>query len=94
MEKVDAEKMRKFCADYFVNIGVGEDIRIKDLAQLIKDIVGFEGEIKHDLSKPDGIPRKLLDISKIKALGWKPEVSLEEGIKKTYEWYIEQVLNL
>ena len=94
MEKVDAEKMREFCADYFVNIGVGEDIRIKDLAQLIKDIVSFEGEIKHDLSKPDGTPRKLLDISKIKALGWKPEVSLEEGIKRTYEWYIEQVLNL
>jgi len=91
MEKVDAEKMREFCGDYFVNIGVGEDIRIKDLAQLIKDIVGFEGEIKHDLSKPDGTPRKLLDISKIKALGWEPKVSLEEGIKRTYEWYIKQI---
>ena len=91
MEKVDAEKMREFCADYFVNVGIGEDIRIKDLARLVKDIVGFEGEIKHDLSKPDGTPRKLLDVSKIKTLGWEPKISLEEGVKRAYEWYMEQV---
>ncbi len=87
MENVDAEDMRELCPDYFVNVGTGEDLKIKDLAMMIKDIVGFKGDIIHDLSKPDGTPRKLLDISKIKELGWKPKVSLEEGIRKTYEWY-------
>ena len=91
MEEVEAEDMRKLSPDYFVNIGVGEDIKIKDLARLVKEIVGFEGEIKHDLSKPDGTPRKLLDVSKIKELGWKPRTSLEEGIKRTYEWYVKQM---
>lgn len=72
----------------FINVGVGEDIKIKDLAKLIKDVVGFDGEIKWDFSKPDGMPRKLLDISKIKTLGWEPKIKLKEGIKKTYDWYI------
>lgn len=71
----------------FVNIGTGKDIKINDLAKTIKEIVGFEGEIRHDTSKPDGTPRKLLDISRMKALGWEPKTSLEEGIRKTYEWY-------
>ncbi len=71
-----------------VNIGTEEEIRIKDLAAIIKETVGFEGKIAHDLSKPDGMPRKLLDISRIKALGWKPETSLKEGIRKTYQWYL------
>jgi GDP-L-fucose synthase len=72
----------------FVNIGTEEEIRIKDLAALIKEIVGFEGKIVHDLSKPDGMQRKLSDISKIKALGWQPKKTLKEGIKKSYEWYL------
>ena len=67
-----------------VNLGTGEDIKLKDLALLIKNVVGFEGEIKYDLSKPDGTLRKLLDVSKMKALGWKPRISLEEGIKRVY----------
>jgi GDP-L-fucose synthase len=71
----------------FVNIGAGEDIKIKDLANLIKEIVGFDGEIKHDLSKPDGTPRKLLDVSKIKSLGWEAKIGLKKGIMKTYAWY-------
>jgi GDP-L-fucose synthase len=87
MENVEAERMREFCADYFVNVGVGEDIKLKDLFYLVRDIIGFKGEIRHDLSKPDGTPRKLLDVSKIFNLGWRPKVSLEEGIRKTYEWY-------
>ncbi|MDO8785533.1 MAG: NAD-dependent epimerase/dehydratase family protein [Syntrophales bacterium] len=66
----------------FINIGTGEDIKVKDLANMIKDIVGFEGEVRHDLAKPDGTPKKLLDISRMKALGWEPRVSLEEGIRK------------
>ena len=70
-----------------VNIGVGEDIAIKDLAVLISKIVGFEGNIEHDLSKPDGTPRKLMDVSKLHGLGWKAQTGLEEGIRKVYAEY-------
>lgn len=76
-----------------VNIGTGSDIAIKDLALLIKDIVEYEGEIKHDLSKPDGTPRKLMDVSKLKKAGWTASIGLEEGIRKVYaelegeEWF-------
>jgi GDP-L-fucose synthase len=66
----------------FVNIGTGEDLTIKDLVTLIKDIVGFKGNVVWDTTKPDGTPRKLLDVSRIKALGWKPEIGLEEGIRR------------
>lgn len=72
-----------------INIGTGEDLSIAELAEIIKNIVGFEGEIKYDSSKPDGTPRKLLDVSRIHNLGWKHKTSLEEGIKKTYEWFLE-----
>lgn len=72
-----------------INIGVGEDVSIRDLAELIKGIVGFEGEIQWDKSKPDGTPRKLLDVSRIRKLGWEPELSLEVGIRSTYAWYLE-----
>lgn len=68
-----------------VNIGVGEDISILDLANLVKKIVGFEGEIQLDTSKPDGTPRKLMDVSKLNSLGWKASISLEKGIKMVYE---------
>lgn len=71
----------------FVNIGTGVDITIADLAQLIKRITGFDGAVRHDHTKPDGTPRKLLDISKIRSLGWEPKTSLEDGIKKTYAYY-------
>lgn len=74
----------------FINIGTGNDITIRNLAYMIKDIVGFQGDIKWDTDKPEGTPRKLLDVSKINALGWSPEVTLEEGIKRTYNWYLEQ----
>ena len=76
-----------------VNIGTGEDIKIKDLANLVKSVVGFDGEIRYDITKPDGTPRKLLDISKIKALGWKPIVGLEEGVELLYEWYVSSLRN-
>jgi len=69
----------------FVNVGVGEDISIKELAELVKQIVGFTGHIKFDTSKPDGTPRKLLDVSKIHNLGWKHKIELVEGIKMVYE---------
>lgn len=69
----------------FVNIGTGEDITIKDLTLLIKHIVGYEGEIRHDTTKPDGTPRKLMDVSRLNSLGWKASITLEEGIRKVYE---------
>jgi GDP-L-fucose synthase len=69
----------------FLNIGCGEDISIKELAILIKGIIGYEGELKFDTSKPDGTPRKLLDVSKLYATGWRPKVGLEEGVRKVYE---------
>jgi len=72
----------------FINIGTGKDLKIKELAELIKEIVGFKGEIKWDTSKPDGTPRKLLDVSRLTKLGWQPKVSLEEGIVRTYQWYV------
>lgn len=81
MENFDAKEVGQF-----VNIGVGEDVSISELAEMIKDIVGFEGEIVYDTSKPDGTPRKLLDVSLLHALGWKHKITLKDGITKTYEW--------
>ncbi|HRD37017.1 MAG TPA: GDP-L-fucose synthase [Bacteroidia bacterium] len=77
--------MKNYSGDKFVNIGTGVDLTIKDLALLIKKIVGYEGEIKHDLTKPDGTPRKLMDVSFLHSLGWKHKIELEEGIKAVYE---------
>ena len=71
-----------------INIGCGTDITIRDLAGLIAEIVGYQGDIVWDGSRPDGAPRKLLDISKLEQLGWKSSISLAEGIKRTYEWYL------
>ena len=70
-----------------LNIGVGEDIRIGDLAELVAEVVGFEGTLEYDTSKPDGTPRKLLDVSRLNNLGWKARWSLREGIAATYDWY-------
>lgn len=75
----------------FVNIGTGEDITIKQLAELTKEIVRFRGEIRHDRSKPDGTPRKLLDVGRIQALGWKAAIPLKKGIELTYAWYRESM---
>jgi len=80
MEKVEAEQMRKISPDYFVNIGTGKDIKIKELAKLIREIVGYQGEITHDTTRPDGTPRKLLDVSKINELGWRYRIELNEGV--------------
>jgi GDP-L-fucose synthase len=83
--------MNNYSGDQFVNVGVGKDISILELAELIKDIVGFEGEIVNDLSKPDGTPRKLLNVTRLNDLGWKAKISLEKGIKNTYEWFKENI---
>jgi GDP-L-fucose synthase len=73
--------------DEIINIGTGEDLSIADLADTIKRVVGYQGEIVYDISKPDGTPRKLLDVSKIHNLGWKHKIDLKTGIKETYQWY-------
>lgn len=78
--------------DNLYNVGVGSDLTIKELALLIQRIVGHTGEINWDSSKPDGTPRKLMDVSKLHELGWKANITLEEGIKDTYEWYLTQLI--
>lgn len=77
--------MNTYDGEQFVNIGSGTDLTIKDLALMIKEIVGYQGEIIHDLSKPDGTPRKLMDVSYIHSLGWKHKIELQEGIKQVYD---------
>ncbi|MBL6992067.1 MAG: GDP-L-fucose synthase [Bacteriovoracaceae bacterium] len=84
-----AEQQNKKESGEFVNIGPGDDISIKDLAFLVKDITGYSGEIKFDATKPEGISKRLLDVSKANALGWTAKTKLKEGIKKTYEWFLE-----
>ena len=76
-----------------INVGWGEDISIRELAGLICDIVGFQGELAWDASKPDGTPRKLLDVSKLRSLGWRPTITLREGIAGTYEWFLQNCAN-
>ena len=78
----------KYESPEIINVGCGEDISIRELAELICDVVGFNGELAWDTTKPDGTPRKLLDVTRVRALGWQPETSLREGIARTYEWFL------
>ena len=93
MEQIDFtdtfDEHSKEIRNTHMNIGTGKDISIKDLAVLIKDIVGFDGELTFDHSKPDGTFRKLTDVSKLNTLGWRHKVELADGIKKLYDWYVE-----
>ena len=84
MEKISAEQ----CGEH-VNIGVGEDISIHELAQILAEAIGYTGSFRFDPSRPDGTPRKVLDVSKQKKLGWSAKTSLRDGIQKTYQWYLE-----
>ena len=83
------EEIREVAPDGMLNVGVGEDLSINDLMALIQEVVGHEGPVEHDHSKPDGTPRKLVDTSRLDALGWEAETSLREGLQKTYDWYRE-----
>jgi GDP-L-fucose synthase len=85
--------MNKYNDGEIVNIGTGTDVTILELAQLIKSEVSFEGKLEFDATKPDGTPRKLLDVSKIHSLGWKAKVPLSEGIRKTVQWYLEHAVH-
>lgn len=79
--------MEHYSNDAPVNVGMGDDIAILELARLIADVVNYKGEILTDASQPDGTPRKLLDVSRVRSLGWSPKISLQEGIRSTYAWY-------
>jgi GDP-L-fucose synthase len=82
--------MQHYDSGEIVNIGVGEDLSVKELAEMIQKVVGFNGNIRYDRSKPDGTPRKLLDVSRIFSFGWRPKTSLSDGIRRTYDWYIKR----
>ena len=80
--------LEQYNSDQPINVGVGKDISIRELAELIRDVVGFRGDLVWDPSQPDGTPRKLLDVSRINALGWHARIGLREGITRTYEWFV------
>jgi len=81
--------MQKYDEEGHINVGTGEDVTIKQLAETIADVVGYDRYINWDTTKPNGTPRKVLNVDKIKSLGWEPKIGLREGIEKTYEWYLE-----
>ena len=88
MENVEAKDLYEKGISH-INIGSGKDLTINELAELIADVIGFKGKIAHDESKPDGTPRKLMDVSRINSLGWKYKTELKDGITKTYEWFLK-----
>ena len=83
--------LEKYDSPEIINVGCGEDISIHELAELICDVVGFDGELSWDKTKPDGTPRKLLDLSKLRGLGWTPTIPLRDGIAQTYKWFLKNV---
>lgn len=82
MEKIKLEES-------LYNVGTGDDLSFKELALLVQKVIGHQGEIIWDTSKPDGTPRKVMEVSKLKNLGWSPKISLEQGIEETYQWFLE-----
>ncbi len=88
MEKINAEDLYENKITH-LNVGTGKDITISDLANLISDIVGYKGKIDYDTTKPDGTPRKLMDVTRLNSLGWKYKTELDEGIRLTYKWFVE-----
>ena len=83
--------LEKYDSPEIINVGCGEDMSIRELAELVCGVVGFDGELSWDKTKPDGTPRKLLDVSKLRALGWKPTIPLRDGIVCTYDWFLKNV---
>jgi GDP-L-fucose synthase len=79
--------MQTYSDEAPINIGCGEDVSIADLAEIVRNVVGYEGRIVYDSNMPDGSPRKLLDVSRLRSLGWSPKISLREGIASTYAWF-------
>ena len=83
--------LEKYDSPEIINVGSGEDVTVRELAELICDIVGFDGDLTWDETKPDGTPRKLLDVSKLRTLGWQPTIPLRQGITQTYDWFLKNV---
>jgi GDP-L-fucose synthase len=81
--------MQKYDEAGHINVGTGEDVKIWELANIISDVVGYDRDINWDFTKPNGTPRKVLNVEKIKSLGWEPKIGLREGIESTYQWYKE-----
>jgi GDP-L-fucose synthase len=86
--------MNNYSGEQFVNIGTGEDITIADFAKLVPDVVGFEGTFAYDTSRPDGTPRKLVDVTRLTEAGWTSQIGLREGLERTYAWFLENMDNL
>ena len=80
--------MRTYESEQILNVGCGEDVTIRELAELIAQVVGFQGHLTFDASKPDGAPRKLLDVGRLASLGWSPGISLADGVRSTYDWFV------
>ena len=83
--------MEHYDSEPIVNIGWGEDISVRELAMLVKSVVGYEGELAFDETKPDGTPRKLLNVERLSSLGWRPKIGLKQGIESTYQWFVDHV---
>jgi GDP-L-fucose synthase len=86
--------MDHYDAEEIVNVGTGEDLTIRELAAMIGEVTGYRGEIQFDSSKPDGTPRKVLDVSKLSKLGWQAKIALREGVGKTHAWYLQRCSEL
>ena len=91
LEKLNADELYNEMKISHINIGFGEDLSIAELANIIANIVGYKGEIRYDSSKPDGMLKKMLDISRLKDLGWQHSISLEKGIDTVYKWFVENI---
>ena len=83
--------MQRYDEELFLNIGCGEDLTIAELAKVVAEVVGFRGSVRFDTSKPDGMPRKLLDVSRLRALGWIPRTDLRSGIARAYDSYLQRL---
>lgn len=83
--------MRNYSSDEILNVGTGEDLSVREIAETVARVVGFEGALVFDSSRPDGAPRKLLDVSRINALGWRARIGLEDGVRSTYVWYLDHL---
>ena len=85
--------MQKYEGKLFINAGTGEEVTIKELASIVKEVTGYEGEIRFDTSKPDGTPRKLMDNTRLHAMGWSHKVSLKDGLAKAYQFFLKENTN-
>jgi GDP-L-fucose synthase len=84
--------MKSYSDDRLINVGTGQEVSIGELARKVREIVGYSGRLTFDSTKPDGMPRKLLDSSRILAMGWRPRINLDDGLSETYQWFLKNVM--